>query len=177
MRVVIHVTKYYDWEPVPKDVIVTPADIAAGKVMPDSSGKEYRMKVLKVPPGGLTQRTCTIDELTIIKKIVHEKSEVKRARRTFSRKEAVAHVIQDHLLDDMDWGWIKKIEVHDDGPDEALCRTTLHPYTVAPHARREGMIIPPETVEDHVKAYMEAATADDHVAHLHNHYGVRGVKS
>ncbi len=33
MRVVAHLTKFTDWEPVPSDVKVTPQDIAAGKVM------------------------------------------------------------------------------------------------------------------------------------------------
>jgi hypothetical protein len=169
MRVVVSVSKFYDWVPVPPDVKVEPSDIASGKVMPGMGGG-HRMRVLKVPVGG-THRTCTISEADIIGKIVHEKADVKRAGRTFSRKEAVAHLIQDHLLDEMDWSWITGWDVHDDGPDMEEFHKRMKPLTEVKHARRPGMIIPPEHYEAHTSKYGESTVAADHVDHLHAHYG------
>jgi hypothetical protein len=174
MHVVIHLSKFYDWQPVPRDVAVTPEDIAAGKVMPDRSGG-FRARVLREPPGG-TEMTCYITEADVVGKIIHEKTDVRRAGRTFSRRQAVAHIIQDHLLEGVaEWSWIKKVEVHDDGPDKDLALTMLEPHTKARHGRRNGMNIAASDVAAHMKAYLEPTQAEDHVAHLHQHFGV-GVK-
>jgi hypothetical protein len=171
MRVIAHLIKFTDWEPVPSDVKVTPQDIAAGKVMPDRNGG-YRMKVVKTMN---TFREMHIAEHDIVGKIIHEKTDIRRAGRVFSRKEAVAHLLMDNLLEDYDWSWITKFEVHDDGPDEKLARGLFSPHTSADHGRRRGQKnIDPASLEAHVAKYLESATAADHAAFLTAHFGVKG---
>ena len=51
MHIAVKVSKFYDWEPVPVGVSVTPQDIASEKVKPNAAGG-YLMKVTKTPPGG-----------------------------------------------------------------------------------------------------------------------------
>jgi hypothetical protein len=173
MRVHLYLSKFYNWDPVPHDVVVSPDDIASGKVMPDRNGG-YRARVVKIPPGG-TVRTCQITEAAIVSKIIHEKTDIRRAGRTFTRKEAVAHFIMDHLLEgEAEWGWITKIEVEDDGPNEALARSMLDPHTKAEHSRRGGPSIDPGHVDGHLAAYLEPVDAAGHAAHLHGHFGVKG---
>jgi hypothetical protein len=114
------------------------------------------------------------NERSILSKIIQEKVDVKRAGRMFSRREAVAHFIMDHLLElngITDWSWVTKWEVHDDGPDEALAREMLVPHTLAKHGRRPGQNLPPEHLEPLLARYMEPATAADHVKHLGLHFG------
>lgn len=176
MRVTIHLSKFYNWDPVPPGVVVTEQDIAAGKVMPGRDAGTYRMRVVKVPAGG-THRTCHISERTLIEKIVEEKSDVRKAGRTLSRKQAVAQLLADNLLPgEAEWDWITKVEVEDDGPHEELFRDVIATHAAAPHARRPGrMNVPVESVEAHVAAYLEAATPADHVAHLNAHFNVKAV--
>jgi len=177
MRVAISLSKFYNWDPVPKGVVVTEEDIAAGKVMPGRDGA-YRMKVVKAPPGG-TEHLVTVSESTLIEKIIEEKSDVRKAGRTLSRRQALAHLLQDNIIPgQFEWDWIKGFAVHDDGPNEELMRSKLELHTKAEHGRRPGrMNVPVEHVEDHVKAYMESTTAADHVDHLHLHFGIKKVSS
>lgn len=179
MRVVVHFSKFYDWVPVPANVTVTPEDIASGKVMPNKDRTGYKARVLKEPAGG-THAAYMFNEESILAKIIHEKVDVKRAGRTFSRKEAVAHFVMDHLLEldgITDWSWVTKWEIHDDGPDEALARKMLVPHTVAKHGRRPGMNLPPEHLELVIAKYLEPATPADHVQHLGQHFGTVEVSS
>lgn len=173
MRVYIYVTKFYNWDPVPKGAVITEQDIASGLVMPGRDGG-YRMRVVKVPVGG-TVKTCHITESLIIEKIIEEKADVRKAGRTHSRKDALAHLIADQFLPgEIEWDWITKIEVHDDGPDEALVRAKLEPHTKAEHGRRPGRKnIPAEHVDNHVAAYMAPCSAAELADHLHQHFGVK----
>jgi hypothetical protein len=169
MRVVLHLSKFYNWVPVPPGTVVTAEDVRQGKVMPDRNGG-HRMRITQQGP---TTRECHISEQTLVNQIVMEKSDVRKAGRTFSRREAVAHLIMDTMLDGhAEWGWITKVEVHDDGPDEALFRATLEPLTKVKHGRRDKMVIPPAHLDDHLKVYLEPADAAAHAAHLEGHFGV-----
>jgi hypothetical protein len=157
MRVIIHHSKFYDWDPVPKDVVITDDDIAAGKVMPNRDGSGYRMRVVKIPPGG-THRTVLITEGTLIEKIIEEKSDIRKAGRTLTRHQAAAALLMDQILPgNIELDWITRFEVEaDDGPSEELMRAKLDPHTKADHGRRRGRKnVPPEHVEDHVAAYLK----------------------
>lgn len=155
MIVVAHIRKFYDWDPVPKGTVVTEQDIAAGKVMPGRDGG-YRMRVVKVPPGGMTTRTVQITEAAILAKIIEEKTSILKAGRTLTRKDAIAAILAEHAFPDhVEIEWLSKFEVHDDGPHEELARATLTPHTTVEHGRRPGrMNIPPDHLEGHVGAYM-----------------------
>jgi len=168
MRVYLHLSQYYEWEPVPAGTEVTEDDVKAGLVMPAHQGG-YRMKVARPGP---RIRECHINETHIVGRIVAEKSDVRFSGRTLSRKEAVAAVIQEQLLPGhAERNWIAKVEVHDDGPDEDMMHKHLAHLSAIPHARRPGQtIIPPSDIADHKARYAETA---DHAAHLSAHFGVK----
>jgi hypothetical protein len=173
MQVVFHLSKFYDWVPVPANVTVTPEDIADGKVMPNRDGSGYRARVVKSPPGG-THNFTAISEEHIVQRSIGERTDVRLSGRLLTRKEVVARILQDQVIGDkFEWKWITKIEVHDDGPDEKLVRAHLAVHVKADHGRRLGQKnIDPATVEDHVAAYLEPA---DHAAHLSQHFCVKAV--
>lgn len=157
MRVTVHLRKFYSWQQVPKDVVVTDDDVRSGRVKPGKTGG-YEMRVVKSPPAGLatSPTEIMISERTLIEKIIEEKSDVRKAGRTITRNQAAAHLIQDQLLPEHgEWDWIAKFEVHDDGPHEELFREVLEPHTKTPHGRRAGrMNVPPDHVSDHVAKYL-----------------------
>lgn len=199
MRIVVHHKKVYDWVPVPDDVIVTKADIAAEKVKPSGSGG-YLMKVTKSEP---THTVILLPEEQVIAKIIHEKTRPEGGR-TLTRKQAVSFYLSENIMPNhAHRSWVTKIEVeNDDGPNEEMVRSMLAPHVEA-HADRihactakhthssdpsvrcavcdhvhgvDVMDVPnidPTELEDHVSKYMETATVDDHVKHLHGHFKVK----
>jgi hypothetical protein len=188
MRVLIHLKKFNDWQPVPlevdgKPVVITPADIAAKKVMPDRHPGQWRMRVEKTPPTPDTPwyREMHITEQMIVRKIIEERCDIRRAGRIFTRKQAIAQVVMEHGLMSGDAvealaSDITHFEVDcDDGPDEALMRAEMAPHHEAEHARRGGKNIDAKDLEAHVKAYMEPASVEDHVTHLHAHFNVKAA--
>ena len=147
-----HLTKFYDWEPVPADVKVTQQDIASGKVKPDAAGA-WKMKVTKDPVGGTTGEIM-IPEEQIIAKVIHDRTRPEGGR-TLTRKEAVAFYVSEDVMPHFGQrSWVKKFEVHDtEKPDEALMRKMM-----APHVE-DGNLTPAE-VEAHLIAYKEPADAN-----------------
>lgn len=174
MRVILHLSRYYDWEPVPPDVKLTPADIAGPLVVLGHDPGTFRMRVEKPGP---THRTVTIGEQTIIGMILYEKLDVRRGGATLSRKQAIAHVIQLALEDDKrchaQWQWITKIEMEDDGPNPQLLDTMLKPHLSAIHGRRGTVHLTPDEHAAHTAAYNEPVDTAAHLAHLHAHFGVK----
>lgn len=166
MRIHVHQTKSYDFVNVPSDVKVTNEDIASGKVRFGLHG-EPRMRITK---DGDTHTEIQIGEHQIIAKIIDDKTRPSGGR-TLSRKQAVAMYISEHFAPHhFHRTWLTgKIEVHDDGPDEKLMREMLAPHVEAGN-------IEASEVEDHVKAYMEPASLEDHAAHMRSHFKVK-VKS
>ena len=56
MRIVIHHHKHYDWVPVPKDVVVTEADKAAGLVLPSPNAESgWKMRITCERAEGYTE--------------------------------------------------------------------------------------------------------------------------
>lgn len=172
MRVVFHLSKYFDWEPVPSDVKLTAEEIAGPLIIPGREPGTYRMRVEKDGP---TTREMTINEATIIGQILYEKLDVRRSGATLTRKQAVAHVT--HLcLDDggkfchARWEWITGIDVHDDGPSEELMKAKLEPHLTAIHGRRGRVHLTPDDHAAHLAAYSEPA---DVRGHLLAHFGVK----
>ena len=177
MRIITHLSKYYDLRPIPADVRLSPEDIqtglAAGLLQPGQDGA-LRMRITVPVP---TYNTTHLAESTIVAKIIHEKTDRSRLRRTLSRKEAVALCLSEHILPKIcDVEWVERVEVHDDGPDEGLLRSMLAPHTTAVNPRTQRPNIHPDTVDAHAAAYTEPATPDDHVAHIHSHIGISGKK-
>lgn len=131
MHVVAHLSKFYDWVPVPEDVKVTPADIAAERVRPAANGG-YRMRVTKKGP---TYLTVHLSEEQICAKIIHEKCRPEGGR-VLTRKQAIAfYVGENHLPIHAKREWITKIEVDDDGPEPELLASMLKPHAVSEASR------------------------------------------
>jgi hypothetical protein len=164
MRIVVHHSKFYDWDPVPEDVVVTQTDIASGKVKPAGRGGGWLMRVTKEMD---THTEIQIPESQVIAKIIHDKTRPEGGRE-LTRKQAIAFYLSEHVMPHhAHRSWVSKVDVHDDGPDEALFRAAL-----APHVAAEN--IAAEDVDAHVEAYMEPATDKDHIDHLHTHFKVKG---
>jgi hypothetical protein len=176
MRIVVYHSKFYDWEPVPSDVKVTAADLASGKAKPMARGEGYLMKVTKTPaPGpagkpGETYTEIALSEAQIIAKIIHDKCRPEGGR-TLSRKQAVAMYLSEHTMPHhAERAWLNRVEVLDDGPNEALLREMLAPHIAS------GTHMEPDEVDAFVAAYMEKADAMDHVKHLHAHFRIDKAK-
>ena len=161
MRIVAHVSKFYDWMPVPADVVVSKADKAAGRVKLGNDGQW----LMRVPREMKSHVQINLPEHQIVAKIIHDKCRPEGGR-TLTRKQAVAFYLSEHVMPQQAHrSWITSFEVHDDGPDEALARAML-----APHVQ-DGTI-DTKDVDAHIAAYIESADAEAHVAHLATHFKI-----
>lgn len=176
MRLVIHVTHFINWEPVPADVEVTADDIKSGRVKPDTHGRGHEMAVTRSAKMVTGQETSAaeigIAESTIIARIIHDHMP-QNGGLMLTRKQAVANLLAQNIMPRCAHPkHFASITVDvDDGPDEALFRKTIEPYTVAKHASGV-MLIDPDDVETMLVRYMAEADAVEHEDHLHAHFGV-----
>ena len=179
MRVFVHQTHYYDWEPVPADVKLTPADLKSGKVKPNARNDGHLMQVtkqLKDKDGNpaLTHTMLALTEAGIIAHIIF-RATPNQGHKILSRSEAIAdltsrifyaqHGHRSHVLG---------FEVDcDQGPDEALFRAMLQPHTESKHPVSGQPTIAPSEIEERVAAYLLPATSDQHIASLHAAFAVK----
>lgn len=164
MRIVVHQNKFYDWDPVPSDVVVTPTDIASGKVKAASRAGGWLMRVVKECD---THTTINIPEEQIIAKMIHNRCRPETNNEPISRKQAAAFFLAENILPHhAHRSWITKFEVHDDGHDETMARAMF-----APHIEADN--IQADELEEHIAAYVEDADAKDHADHLHAHFKVK----
>ncbi len=157
MRIVIHVSKYYDWEPVPAGVAVTDADKVAGRVKPSVNGGW----VMRVTKSGNTHTEIQMPEHQVHACALESHL---RDKVVLTRAQAVAkYVARDVMPHHAHRSWMTKVETHDDGPDEALFRAAI---------KRMADVgkIEPEDIESLVAAYLTPA---DHAAHLTQHFGIK----
>ena len=132
MRVVVHVKKFYDWEPVPGDVVVTQADINAERVKPAANDGGWLMKVTKTIK---SHTQVNLPEEQIIAKIIHDRTRPEGGR-VLTRKQAVAFYLSENVMPHhAHRSWISGVEVHDDGPDEKLIRAMLAPHVISEASR------------------------------------------
>lgn len=157
MRITVHLSACYDWVPVPPDVVVAPADVAAGLAKVGARGEH----LMRVPKKGDTHTTILLPEQQILAKILHEKLRP-GGGRILSRKEAVEQYVAEHCLaTETQRPWIKGFEVHDD--QHELAEAPLHAL-LAPHVVTGN--IPSAHVIPHRDAYLEkadAAAIEDHL--------------
>jgi len=131
MRVIVHLSKFYDWVPVPADVTVTTSDIQAERVKP-ASGGGWLMKVTKE---ATTHTQINLGEHQVIAKIIHEKTRPEGGR-TFTRRQAVAFYLAENVMPHHAHRlWFTDIKVHDDGPDLALFRSMMGVHLVSEAGR------------------------------------------
>lgn len=163
MRIVVHHGKSYKWVPLPREVSFTNEDVANGKVRLDLHGNPRVRKVFD----GETATLCTIDEKTIVEKIVHDKCRPEGGR-TLSRKEAVAFILSEHFAPEhFHRSWLTgNFEIHDDGADEKLAREIFEQHVAAEN-------IPADHLDDHIAKYLQPTTHDDHAKHLRKHFKVK----
>lgn len=163
MIITVHVSGYYDWEPVPADTKVTEADIKAQRVKPAANGG-YSMRVSKK---GDTHTTISLPESQVVAAIIDEMT--RGDKKAMTRSEAVARYLSRHVMHHhAHKKWMEEVEVSDSGPDEALFRAELQRHVDAGN-------IDVLDVDSLVAAYLTPATSDSHSDHLHDHFGIEGA--
>lgn len=175
MRVFLQHAKYYEWAPVPADVKVTQADIDAGRVKPSASGGHLMKVTLPAPYDGHSTM-FSITEGQVISKIIHAYCENSKCAVVSTRAEAVARHIRENLAHHTHSKWVTRVEVEDDGPNEAEFRAALAPHLEADHGSAPGKNIEADDVDALVKAYMTPIGAAGHVDHLTKHFRIGGAK-
>jgi hypothetical protein len=169
MRVVVKVSKFYDWKPVPPDVTVTEADIKSLKVKPAAGGGFVMRTVVQQP----SETTVTFTEAAIIALIIHEAMPQQGSMQT-SRKEAVGLLLARNVMPyHAHRSFMQGFQVDDDGPHEELFRAKLAPYLAAVHEASGEPLIAADELEGLVAKYMEKAAPEDHVDHLHTRFNVK----
>jgi hypothetical protein len=169
MRVVTQISSFYDWEPVPADVKVTPQDIKAGRVKPSANGG-YLMRVTRKHP---TENTTLISEETIIRRIIHEMMP-NQGCVPHSRTEAIGQIMARQVMPDQAHPkFMTGFQIDDDGPDEKLFLALVTPYTKVTHEQSGRLLIDPEDVPMLLAKYMEKTTPQNHVDHLCAKFSVK----
>lgn len=114
MRILVHVNKFYDWEPLPADVVPTPADIKANRVKPTATGSW----LMRVPKEANTFTDVQIPESEIVSLIIHD---AVKEGMFHTRAEAAGHWLGRHIAQHhFHRNWVTKIEAVDDGPVATL---------------------------------------------------------
>lgn len=178
MHVVLHVTGYFDWEPVPADVEVTDEDIEAMRVKQGQSG-QWLMKVEKTEDVR-THTSIGIPESELFVAVVAEMT--RGDKQPLSRLQAVyRYISRFHLDHNTHPDWIDEVEVDTDpvttiaeaGGDAALAAQSIEGQLrayLAEHVAAGN--IQTRDVERLVKKYLEPSTSSDLVDHLHEVFGV-----
>lgn len=171
MRAVVHIHRFYDWEPLPKDVgEPTEADIKALRVKP-AAGGGWLMRVEKDAPDAVngTHTSATPSEAQLIEVVIQEMTRGDRTPMT--RSQMLARYLTRYVMPhNAHKKWMTRFEIHDDGPSEELFRAKIAAHVEAGN-------ISELDVEDLVEAYMTPGDADAHVDHLHAHFGVKKAKA
>lgn len=157
MIVVIHLGKYYDWEPTPVGVVPEQADLLAKRVKPGHNGGW----LMRVPKIGETHTTISLPEAQIVHLTMQE---MIRDRRTLTRSQAVNLYLSRQVMPHhAHRSWMKRVEVDDDGPDEALFRSMIAKHVDAGNLEAED-------VEDMVVAYLAPSS---HKESITTHFGIK----
>jgi len=170
MRIHMPVSSYYEWKPVPPDVDVSPEDIASGRVKPamDRPGA-WNMRVTVQAD---THVDVMISEEQIIKRIV-DQAMPQQGYRALTRRQAVEHeVAVIHMPVNAHHESVKNVEVHDDGPDEAMFRAIAAPYLTAIHGASQLPLISSAMFDRLLAGYLEPADHHAHKDHLHARFGL-----
>lgn len=170
MRVLVHVSAFYDWKPVPEDVKVTQADVKAGRVKPAATGG-FLMKVTQKTQ---SYTTVCISEETVIQRIIHELMPAQGCV-LHSRKEAIGQILARNVMPDQAHPkFMLGFEVESDsGPDEELFHKLVSPFTTVVHEASGQVLISEEDMEAALTKYLEKATVQDHIDHLHTKFNVK----
>lgn len=165
MRIVIHLSSFYDWEPLPDGIEPTEQDINALRVKVGQDGK-WLMRVTKTPEVP-TYTTIGMSEDDIISVMIRAKV---RENRILTRAEAIAMNLSGVVMPhNAHRSWFQKVEVEDDPmtPEhEVFVRAKLLPHVACGHIEQEDY-------EEMIAGYMTPMTSSDHVAHLHAHFKVK----
>jgi hypothetical protein len=173
MRVVVHHHSYYDWEPVPPDVRVTPEDLASGHAKPDARGMGFLMRVTKKAPPEGTHTLVTVREDDIIHKMMHNLHPA-QGRVTVTRREALAQLLVSQVMPNHAHPkHITDFEVEDDGPNEELFHQIVEPFLTIQRGGTNEMVLDEEDFDDLLDKYMETASPKEHVEHLHVKFGTK----
>jgi hypothetical protein len=168
MHVTAHVTHYYHHEPVPPGFDTTTDEFKSALKTGLAKVAAHGGHVVRVKRKLDTHIDVKMGELEIMQWMLH-KSLPQYGGVVLTRKEAVADYFAVRVLPEHAHPThLARFEVHDDGtPSETSFRTFLEPYTKAIDARSGELIVPPETLERLVKAYLDPCDAGAHVDHLH----------
>jgi len=167
MRIVIHVSKFYDWALVPAGVEVTQKDIDGGKVKPsnvlDAAGKPlWQMQVTKTAD---THTAISVPEGQVIAQIIKYAI---REREILTRKEAIAKQLKNDVMPECAHrSWMHLVEVEgDQGPDLDLLREMIAPHVASGKIKELD-------VPEIEAAYLTPETHDDHAEHLHKTFKIK----
>jgi hypothetical protein len=162
MRVTIHSSGFYDWEPVPADVEVKPADVKAKRVKPTANGGW----LMRVERTGDTHTDVALPENQLIAQIVQE---MVRDHQPRTRRDAVNLLLSRHVMPHhAHKSWMRKVECHDDGPDEKMFADMVDVQVkagnISPHDLEEMTKL--YCAEDHAPEERHAVSARSIAAHF-----------
>jgi hypothetical protein len=114
MRILIHVKKFYDWEPLPDGVEPTEQDIKATRVKPAADGRW----LMRVPQDRASYTEIQLPESELIALIMQD---AVKEGIFLNRAEAAGNWIGRHIASHhFHRTWVTKIEVVDEGPVRAI---------------------------------------------------------
>lgn len=165
MLITVHVNGYYDWEPVPADVLTTTPDfkkaIDQQRVKPGSNG-QWLMRVTKK---AVTHTDVALPEGQLIAMVIQEMC--RGDRQPLTRLQCAARYLSRHVMDHhAHKSWFEEFEVNDDGPDQAMFTARIGEHVACGN-------ISEDDVPALLAAYLTPIAPGEHVTHFHSHFGVK----
>ena len=167
MNVVVHVKKFYDWEPLPDGVEPTNADIVALRVKPAFGGSNNKTGwLMRVSKDMKTYTSVNMPEAEVIAFGIGVWI---REKRIMTRAETVAAYIQRHVMPhNFHRSWISGFETSDDGPDVETFKGYLMTHVEAGNIDNDDVS---QLLEAYVKDAGAVGLSDD----LENYFNVKRV--
>lgn len=159
MQIVVHISSFYDWQPVPPDVEVSPEDIAAKLVKPSSTGGW----MMRVERQAATHTHVAVPEHEIATTII---GDAIREHTALTRAKAAAVYLARHVMPHhAHRSAIQRfeVEVDDAAPDAFAAQLAVH--VAAGH-------VPQADVADLIAAYAAPTTSAGVIAALCDHFRV-----
>lgn len=168
MQVVVHVSGFYEWLPVPEDVDTESAEFK--KAILDRKVKRATTGwTMRVPKKFDTHVVVNVNEEDIVQVAIQEMT--RGDRQYLNRVQCVTRLLARHVLPHMAHASeMQEFEIaHDAGP-----MLDIHDKLIAEHVECQN--IDPADVDEMRAAYTEPATIDDHHDHLHKHFRIKPAK-
>lgn len=150
MRITVVVSGFYDWAPCPPGTEITEADVQALRVK-QMTDDRWHMRVEREAAAG-HHHDVGIHEEAVCRRM----AALMKIGRPKNRAQVVVEMLESSMVHHLDADHVMGVEVHDDGPNEAMFRVALNEAGIleVDHDRLVGSYLTARDIQRIVAGYL-----------------------